>query len=157
MRKIATIEGETIWELDDGSVTYNAKAAVDTDGSGPLHHDPAAQKDTSLHLKGKALNADLDKYIVVPPAIVQGVKGTVLGCKASCKNIRNGMSTDAVVGDVGPHKKLGEISVACAKALGIDPSPTSGGTTEHVIHYSLKPGTPAVVDGKRYQLQAFKR
>jgi hypothetical protein len=153
MRIIATIDGEAISELDDGTVTFRAKAAVDTDGIGPLHGDPDAQKDTSLHLNGKALNADVDRYIVVPPAIIKGVKGIVLGCQAHCKNLKNGMETEAVVGDVGPRTKIGEISVACAKALGIDPSPTSGGTNEHIIHYSVKPGTPATVDGKRYQLQ----
>lgn len=153
MRTIATIEGESIFELDDGTVTYRAKAAVDTDGSGPLHGDPDAQADTSLHLNGKALNADVDRYIVVPPAIIHGVKGIVLGCQAFCSNLRNGRKTEAVVGDIGPHKKLGEMSVACAAALGIDPSPTRGGEDAHVIHYSLIPGQSAVVDGKTYALQ----
>ena len=157
MRLIATIEDEPINELDDGTVTYTAKAAVDTDGSGPLHGDPCAQADTTLHWQGKALNADEDKYIVVPPAIVHGVKGAVMGCQAWAKNVSNGMETEAVVGDIGPHKKLGEVSVACAKALGINPSPNSGGTERHIIHYSLKPGLPAVVDGKQYSLQPYRR
>ncbi len=154
MRTIATIDGEKISELTDGSVTYTAKAMIDTDGSGPLHGDPCAQTDTSLHLDGKALNADIDRYIVVPPAIINGVKGIVLGCQAYCQNIRNGMTTAAVVGDIGPRKKLGEMSVACAKALGINPSPTTGGEESHIIFYSLKPGIPAVVNGKQYTLKA---
>jgi hypothetical protein len=153
MRVIATIEGEDITELNDLSVTYQSKAADDTDGSGPMHGDPDGQHDTSLHLNGKALNADIDKYIVVPPAIVHGVKGIVLGCQAFAKNITNGQSSDAVVGDVGPHDRLGEVSNAMAAALGLNPSPTEGGTSEHIIHYSLRPGVPAVVDGKQYQLQ----
>lgn len=153
MRIIAVIESEQITELNDESVTYRAKLAVDTDGSGPLHGDPCAQKDTSLHLNGKPLNADIDKYIVVPPAIIHGVKGIVLGCQVHALNLKNGMQTDAVVGDIGPHKKLGEGSVAFAKALGVDPSPTSGGTEEHIIHYVLEPGRAATVDGKQYVLQ----
>lgn len=154
-RVIDTIEGENINELNDGSVTYRAKAAVDTDGSGPLHGDPCAQTDTSLHHNGKALNADVDKYIVVPPQIIKGVKEIVLGCQAHVQNTVNGMTTDAVVGDVGPHKKLGEMSVACATALGINPSPTSGGEDRHLIFYTLKPGVPALVDGKTYTLQKY--
>jgi len=152
-RIIATIEGEPITENDDGSVSYRAKLAVDTDGKGPLHGDPCAQRDTSLHLDGEALNADEDKYIVVPPAVLLGVKGVVLGCQAHLKNMRNGQETDAVVGDIGPHKKLGEASVATAKALGINPSPTSGGVDEHIVEYTLWPGKAAVVDGKNYELQ----
>lgn len=153
MRTIVVIDREPVTELDDGTVTFKGKVAIDTDGLGPLHGDPCAQKDTSLHFAGKALNADVDRYIVVPPDIIKGVRGIVLGCQAHCLNTKNGMETDAVVGDIGPHKKLGEMSVACAKALGINPSPTSGGTAEHIVHYSLKPGTPAFVDGKTYELQ----
>lgn len=154
MKIIATIENESIIELGDGSVTYRAKFAVDTDGSGPLHGDPDAQTDTSLHLQGKPLNADVDRYIVVPPAIIHGVKGVVLGCQAHALNLRNGLSSDCVVGDIGPHKKLGEGSGALAKALGINPSPTIGGEDAHVVHYSLIPGKPATVNGKIYNLQA---
>ena len=32
---------------------------------------------------GTALNADLESYIVVPPAIIAGTKGIVLGCAAT--------------------------------------------------------------------------
>jgi hypothetical protein len=158
MRIIATIDGEQILENPyDGKITFKAKAAVDTDGSGPLHGDPCAQRDTSLHWRGKALNADEDRYIVVPPAIIQGVKGIVLGCQAHAKNIKNGHETEAVVGDVGPHKKIGEVSVATAKALGINPSPTSGGVDEHIIEYTIRPGVAATVNGKAYTLQPYRK
>lgn len=156
MRVIATIDGEAITELSNGSVTFRAKAAIDTDGSGPLHGDPCAQRDTSLHFRGAALNADEDRYVVVPPAIIKGVRGVVLGCQAHVSNIKTGLTTDAVVGDIGPQHKLGEISVACAKALGIDPSPTRGGIDEHVIFYHLEPGVPAIVDTRLYALQPFR-
>jgi len=153
MKIIGPIENEIITVLNDGSITYRAKAAIDADGSGPSHGDPDWQGDTSLHQNGQPLNSDTDKYIVVPPAIRDGVKPTILGCQAYVVNITNGAQTEAVVGDVGPHKKLGEISIACAKALGINPSPTSGGVDSHTIHYHIIPGQPAVVDGKQYQLK----
>lgn len=153
MRIIDTIEGEPITEHDNGTVTFRAKAAVDTDGSGPLHGDPDAQADTSLHRDGKPLNADVDRYIVTPPAIIAGVKGIVLGCAALVCNTRNGKFTKAVVGDIGPHRKIGEISRATAMALGIDPSPTRGGEDAHVIQYTLWPGVPAEVEGVIYTLR----
>lgn len=154
MRIIANIEGEDVTEHDDGSVTFRSCARVDTDGSGPLHGDPDAQADTSLHRDGKPLNADVDKYIVTPPAIIAGVKDIVLGCQAIIVNTRNGRSAYAVVGDIGPHRKIGEISVAAAKALGINPSPTRGGEDAHVVEYTLWPGVAAVVDGVQYALKS---
>src|SRR5437660_2356549 len=101
MRIIATIEGENIVELDDSSVSYTSKAAIDSDGLGDHHGDLTAQNDTSLHYEGLPLNADVDKYIVVPPAIVEGVSRVVLGCQAQVTNNLNGMFTEAVVGAIG--------------------------------------------------------
>lgn len=151
MKTIATIENEPITLEDDGRVFYRAKAALDVDGSGPSHGDTDYQPDTSLHLNGKPLNADVDKYIVVPPAIINGVAPVVLGCQARVHYA--GKVTDAVVGDIGPKTKLGEISRATALALGINGSPVSGGVDEHAVFYELWPGKAAVVDGKAYNLQ----
>lgn len=149
-RLIATIENENIVENDDLSVKWRAKAAIDSDGVGPHHGDHTAQDETTYK---PDLNADLDRYIVVPPAIRDGVKGVVMGCHAFVQNTKNGMSTYAVVGDIGPHHKLGEISCACAEAIGLNPSPVSGGIDEHAIIYTIWPGIPAVVEGKTYHLQ----
>ena len=155
-RVIAIIEGEGIVENEDGSVGWTSKAAIDSDGTGSHHGDRTAQNDTSLHYEGKPLNADIDKYIVVPPAIIHGVKGIVLGCQAIVSNTRKDLSTAAVVGDIGPHKKLGEISTGCASAIGLNPSPVDGGTDEHIINYVIFPGMAAVVDGKQYALKSSK-
>ncbi len=143
-RIIATIEGEEIWEHEDGSITWRAKMAIDSDGIGPHHGDHTAQDDTSLHIDGHPLNADIDRYIVVPPAILMGVPEIVLGCEAHCHNIRNGMEAEGVVGDIGPRRKLGEASCAMASALGLNPSPVNGGTDDHIIEYRIFPGIPAV-------------
>ncbi len=162
MRLIATIEGEPIHELPDGSVHYRAKAAIDSDGVGPHHGDHTAQDETTYK---PDLNADEDRYIVVPPAIRNGVKGVVIGCLANVTKMelvpveiggyiwKPGKHTAAVVGDVGPRKKLGEISCACASAIGLNPSPVSGGIDEHAIEYVIFPGVPAIVNGKSYHLQ----
>ena len=151
MRIIATIEGEPITEHDDESVSWKSKAAIDSDGVGPHHGDKTAQDETTYK---PDLNADVDRYIVVPPAVRNGVKGVVIGCLAHVTDTRSGRRhTAAVVGDVGPHKKLGEISCACASAIGLNPSPVSGGVDEHVIEYVIWPGIPAVVNGTQYKLQ----
>lgn len=150
---LAVIEKEPITLADNGRIYYHAKAAVDTDGTGDHHGDPCAQSQTSLRHEGKSLNADVDIYIVVPPTILKGVSPIVLGCQAKVTNETNGKSVDAVVGDVGPHLKIGEISRACAVALGINPSPVSGGMDEHHCYYEIFPGVAAVVNGKQYELQ----
>jgi hypothetical protein len=150
MRIIATIEGEQIVEQLDRSVTWKAKAAIDSDGVGDHHGDRTAQNQTTYK---PDLNADVDRYIVVPPAIRNGVAGVVIGCLANVTNTLNGKHTAAVVGDIGPHKKLGEISCACASAIGLDPSPVDGGVDDHVIEYIIWPDIPAIVDGTYYKLQ----
>ena len=156
MRLIATIEGEPIIEMDDLSLLFRAKAAIDGDGSGEERKGDTFEPDTSLHFDGKALNSDVDKYVVVPPAIIEGVAGVVLGCQARLANtLKDGWANpvSAVVGDIGPHHKLGEVSIACAEALGIPSSPTTGGEERHVIEYRIYPGVAAEVDGKLYTLQ----
>lgn len=153
MKILATIEDCAIFVLGDGTITFLAKAAIDADGSGDSHGDPDFQPETSLKQFGKSLNSDTEKFIVVPPIIIRSVRPVVLGCQTFVTNTKNGLHSEAVVGDIGPAAKLGEISIALANALGIDPSPTTGGESEHVIHYSVQPGRPALVDGKVYDLQ----
>jgi len=96
-------------------------------------------------------------FIVVPPMIVKGVAGIVLGCRCVVTNSRTGKSTEAVVADTGPHDHLGEISVACAKAIGVPTGTThpanGGGASSPTINYQLFPGTAAVVNGVTYPLQ----
>jgi len=159
-RILATLtrEGFTsvITELNEaGVVHFVADADIDSDGSGPSHGDPDQQGDTSLHRNGKPLNSDVDRYIVVPPIICQSVKGIVLGCQASVTNRRNGITCAAVVGDIGPKTKDGEISIALAKALNINPDPVRGGEDSAVIEYFIHPGIAALVDGVSYQLQPY--
>ncbi len=142
----------TAYELsEDGPCVVMADADVDVDGSGSSHGDPYYQNDTSLHLNGKPLNSDVDKFIVLPPPVTNAVTGIVLGCQATVHY--RGKSSQAVVGDIGPTKKIGEISYALALALGINPSPISGGVDDASVRYEWTPGVAAVVDGKAYDLQ----
>ncbi len=96
-------------------------------------------------------------FIVVPPMIVKAVAGIVLGCRCVVTNSRTGKTTEAVVADTGPRNHLGEISVACAKAIGVPTGTThpanGGGASSPTIHYQLFPGKAAVVNGVTYPLQ----
>jgi hypothetical protein len=153
MKKLGTIENCPIWEDGNGIVSYRAKAAIDSDGSDNRHHDPCWQADTSLHLAGHPIDAESVPYIVVPPLILQGVKGIVLGCRALVTHIGNARTVEAVVADIGPRRKLGELSCECARRLGLDGDPNHGGTEDKVVSYTLFPGIPAKVDGILYALQ----
>lgn len=89
-------------------------------------------------------------YIVVSPLIRNAAKGVVLGCKA--RVTYKGKSVDAVVADIGPRKKIGELSIAAAKAVGIPSSARSGGEERQIVEYEFFPDVPAVVNGVTYNL-----
>ncbi|UBF26691.1 hypothetical protein K9N68_01410 [Kovacikia minuta CCNUW1] len=105
----------------------------------------------------KYVDAATVPFIAVPPMIVQGVVGIVLGCRCIVTNSLTGKSVVAVVADVGPSNHLGEISVACAKAIGVPVGTThpasSGGAPSPTINYQLFPGTAVIVNGVTYPLQ----
>lgn len=64
-------------------------------------------------------------YVAVPRALMQSI-GVKLGDFAQV--LYGGRSCWAIVADVGPAGKIGEGSMALARALGIDESPKRGGT-----------------------------
>lgn len=142
-------------EENRSRVFFIADADIDCDGpNGNPDGDPDWQDSTSLKHNGQSINSYKVPGIVVPPGIIKGVKGIVLGCKARVTNNETGVSADAVVYDAGPSRKLGEISVELAKRLGINPSPINGGEDSYdAVTYELWPGVPAVVDGVEYSLQ----
>ena len=154
---IKTIELEPIiLEVDPAGqeiISYRGKAAIDDDGSMNIWHDPCWQPETSLKQDGKDIDAEKVPYIAVPPAILHGCKGIVLGCLCMVINTLKSSTCLGVTAEIGPHEKLGEMSPEMARRLGLNPSATSGGTAAHIIKYVLWPGKPAVVDGITYQLQ----
>jgi hypothetical protein len=93
-------------------------------------NDPAAYVD-----------AETVPYIVVPSLIIQGTAGVVRGCKA--RVTRGDRSVDCVVADKGPRNKIGELSIAAARAIGLNPSPRNGGTEQPELFYELWPGVAA--------------
>ena len=81
--------------------------------------------------------------MVVPKVIIDGVAGVVMGCRAVVTNTKNNKSVEAVVADGGPSNKLGEISLACAKTIGVPAGEgakhpaNSGGIVRQSARHSL--------------------
>src|SRR5215472_1931043 len=119
-----------------------------TDGNGN------AYSKTSLILPGNVANRAVDAwsvpYVVVNPHVQRNAAGVVLGCLSRVSYGSN--SIEAVVADVGPSNRIGEISVAAARALGIPDSAISGGVSSGVS-FTLYPGKAAVINGVTYLLQ----
>jgi len=134
-------------------IQYVAKAAIDCDGSDNRHHDPCWQADTSLHLNGRPIDAESVPFIVVPPLIIQSVAGVILGAADRVTNTETGKTCIAVVADIGPGRKLGELSCEAARRVGLSGNPNNGGTDSKIIRYEIWPGESAVVDGIRYILK----
>ena len=87
------------------------------------------------------LDAETIPYIVVPQLIVQQTVGVIRGCKA--RVTWKDKSVDCVVADKGPPNKIGELSIAAARAVGIPESPRNGGLGKAEVFYELWPGIPA--------------
>ena len=81
-------------------------------------------------------------FIVVPVIIARRVKGVVLGCRAEVQ-AACGKTVQAVVADLGPATHLGELSIAAAKALGLNHDPKRGGSSSPDFKYTFWPGQAA--------------
>jgi hypothetical protein len=99
---------------------------------------------------GRGVDAATVPYVVVNPHVRINSQGVVMGCRALV-SFQNRF-VEAVVADVSGGNDIGEISVAAAEALGINPSPRTGGV-ESGVEFSLYPGTAAVINGVVYLLQ----
>ena len=83
------------------------------------------------------VNASTVPFFVLP---VGNYFGGSVGDIAAIVNFSNGKVAYAIAADTGPKNKLGEGSVALAKALGVNPSARSGGTGSG-IGYCMFPGS----------------
>jgi hypothetical protein len=100
---------------------------------------------TSLHnaagsptVPGTYVDARKIPYIVLPPEFMKQF-GVSLGDLAVVTNQSNGKTSFAIFADVGPHGKIGEGSVALARALGLNDYPRYGGTDNPSIAYLVFP------------------
>jgi hypothetical protein len=153
MKVLLVIPPVTIWQALNGHyVRFLSDLDVCNDGSGLAHGDPYHQAQTAYYNGGKFLNADLDKYIVIPPQIRSMVPPVVMGCQARLTNLQTGVWHAAVTGDIGPDEKTGEAAYCLAKIVQPDVTYNSG-DSELIYLYELWPGIPAQVEGKTYKLE----
>lgn len=83
-----------------------------------------------VHSCRRYVDAETIPYIVLP----RGMPGTArLGDFALVMNLATGARCGAIWADIGPHGKLGEGSIALARALGIDASPRTGGCRAGIL------------------------
>ena len=55
-------------------IAFISDLDICNDGSGPDYDDPSYQSQTAYYNGGKYLNADEDKYIVIPPQVLAEVR-----------------------------------------------------------------------------------
>ena len=131
-------------------------------------HDPAPGffvSPTSLQRADRAredprryVDASTIPYIVLP-GLVRDRGGVRLGDFATVRRRSNGKVSHAIYADGGPAGKIGEGSIALAKALGLPSSLQHGGTSEKDIVYVVFAGsgnrrsrTKAEIDASGKQL-----
>ena len=95
------------------------------------------------------LDSENVAFVVVPGPLRKLVQPVIIGCRATITNIRNGITIEAVVGDVGPATHLGEASMKAAELLGVNSNPKVGGSNNRVFKYMIYPGVAA----EGYELQ----
>jgi ribosomal 50S subunit-recycling heat shock protein len=126
------------------------------DGNKPLADDDGNIYSMTAYVwrnrpvKTRYVDAASIPYVVVNPIVRKAAKGIVLGCAARVTYKEK--TIEAVVADVGPRTKIGEISVAAAEMLGIPWNPRTGGVESGVL-YEIFPGKAALINGEQYDLQ----
>lgn len=87
------------------------------------------------------VNSDQVPYVALPKQMVE--RGVRLGDFAVVVRASTGAICHALFADGGPSGKLGEGSIALARALGIACSPKNGGTEKRDVIYLVFPGSRA--------------
>ena len=153
LEPLIVIGGVTIYSTKEGDyICFVSDLDVCTDGTGDDHDDPYYQPQTAYYNGGKFLNADIDKYIVIPPQVRMMPDPVVLGCQAKLTRLDTGEHHAAVTGEIGPESKTGEAAICLAQILNPTVSANSG-DSRCVYFYELWPGTPAKVGRKTYKLE----
>jgi hypothetical protein len=150
--ELITIEPVIIYRMGEHYCAFVSDLDICNDGSGDDHGDPHHITATAYYNDGKYLNADVDKYIVIPPQVREELGGKVMGCQARMTHLKTGAWHAGVTGEIGPDDKTGEAAYCLAKI--VNPSIShNAGDKERIYLYELWPDIPAVVDGKQYELE----
>ena len=153
---LLTIDVPIYYEDDGAHCWFTSNLDICNDGCGPAHGDDYHQSQTAYYSGGieggKYLNADKDKYIVIPPQIRSQLPGVVMGCLGRATNKKTGKWFAGVCGEIGPDDKTGEAAYCLAKKLNPKISYNCGDDAK-IYLYEIWPDIPAVVDGFTYKLQ----
>lgn len=119
---------------------FQSGMAIDADGAGDAwRSDPWGQPATSLRYPdGRSLDPTEVPYFVLPIGFTALHPDVRLGDLAAI--VFENRIVYAIWGDAGPRGKLGEASIAAARALGINADPVRGGTGAGVT-YVVFPGS----------------
>jgi hypothetical protein len=126
-----------------GAVAWTSDLDVDCDGKMSaecnLQTDPAYQDQTAASdSHGDPLDAATLPYVVFPGASTRWDYRTAgIGMRTVVAVIYADQVVYGVAGDVGPTAYIGEASYAMADALGIDPDPSTGGTSSRVTYIAF--------------------
>ena len=134
----------------NGAFFWTADLATDCDGQTTNecnpNTDPSYTNQTSFtQSDGQPLIASVLPYVVIPlPSSRFDYTSSDVRPGALAIVIYGGLMSYGVFGDVGPADVIGGASYAMAQSLGIDPSPSTGGTSGPVT-YIVFTGQGAVV------------
>lgn len=146
--------------IEDDTRMLNGKPCImwfgdadnDVDGAPYWKEDPYGQAETRWRYNGKAINGDKIPFIVVPPQVIRCTPEIVGGCVGTAEY--GGRVVACVVGDSGPLRKIGELSPAALRELGLPaPHNGNGGLDTQEILYRIWPGVAAKleIEGEIYQ------
>ncbi len=128
---ICRLNGAFFWKADmdidcDGKTTPQCNRSTD-----PSYSNQTSVSDS----QGNPLDAANLPFIVLPlPGSRFDFRAQGIKAGAAAIVLYDGQLAYGVFGDVGPSSIIGEASYAMAKAMGIDPSPTTGGVDSGVTY-----------------------
>jgi len=127
-----------------GVITEHGRPVVQSarDPAPGFFVSPTSLQDPSRRDKDprRYVDASTIPYIVLP-GLVRDKGGARLGDFATVRNRKNGRVAHAIYADGGPSGKIGEGSIALAKALGIPSSPKTGGMDAKDVAYVVFAGS----------------
>lgn len=136
--------------IRDNDRTLNGKPSYfwfgdadnDVDGSPYWNKDPSGQSGTRWKYNGKPINGDIVPFIVVPPQIIKMTPEILGGCIGTAEY--KDKIVPCVVGDSGPLSKIGEMSPAGLRGLGLPALENgNGGLDTQGILFRIWPGCAA--------------
>jgi len=125
------------------AVSWTSDLDVDCDGKMSaqcnLQTDPDYMSQTAANdSMGDPLDAATLPYVVFPGASTRwDYRNSAMGMRTVVAVIYADKVVYGVAGDVGPTAYIGEASYAMADALGIDPDPSTGGTSGPVTYIAF--------------------